>query len=180
MRRLYLRSEVAVSGRRLEGLAAVVGEQTDLGDGSLEGFRPGAFERALADDSKVRDILCLWNHDVSQLLGREAAATLRVRATGEGLEYDVDLPNTTLGRDVRELVGRGDVFGSSVGFYAGETEFADGVTWHTSVRGLRDVSPVVQPAYLGTSTQLRRRAVPVCTGREQRIRARARQLGVGK
>jgi hypothetical protein len=52
--------------------------------------------------------------------------------------------------------------------------------WHTSVRGLRDVSPVVQPAYLGTSAALRRRDVPVTTGREQRIRARARGLGVGK
>jgi hypothetical protein len=39
-----------------------------------------------------------------------------VSADDHGLHYEIDLPDTTLGTDVAELLRRGDISGSSLGF----------------------------------------------------------------
>ena len=71
-----------------------------------------------------------------------------------GMRYSVEIPDTTLGRDLQVLIARGDVFGSSFAFaIAGK----DGESWSEEdgqavryvheVDGVYDVSPVLSPAY---------------------------------
>lgn len=172
---IQLRAEL--DGNTLRGHGAVFGQATELFPGYLEQIAAGAFDEVLdRDDTDVR---ALMNHDPAQLLGRQSAGTLRLDVDREGLAFEVDLPDTTYARDLRELVARGDLTGASFGFIPGKTrsattEAGSHVTEHLSVARLLDVSAVTWPAYEGASVALRRYDFDRPSGRSQMIRARAR------
>lgn len=143
-------------GNTITGMASVYNsDSSDLG-GFIERIAPGAFDASLASGG---DVLCLFNHDPNQLLGRSASGTLKLRSMENGLEYSVEAPDTTLGRDVRTLLGRGDIFGSSFAFYADDTQWeqrSDGTYVRTVLKAdLRDVSPVTCPAYPASTATVR-------------------------
>lgn len=179
MRRAHVLLRAEVSGNRLRGLASVFGQIADTPEG-YEAFDRTAFDKLLADDTN--DTVALWNHNPDHLLGRQSSGTLVMRSTDDGLEFDIDLPDTTLGRDLRELARRGDLQGGSIGYVPGDVRYdkaPDGrtVTVHTSVARLRDVSPVTLPAYAGTNGSITLRAAEFGrpeSARSQLIRARAR------
>ena len=102
----------ALEGRQLVGLAAPFNSEAKIAD-FRETIAPGAFTRSL---SEGRDILALVDHDTSRVLGRTRTGTLELRETERGLEYRLNLPDTTAGRDLRELAKRGDLGGVSFGF----------------------------------------------------------------
>lgn len=174
--RAALQSEV--KGNTLIGHAAVFDQVADLGQFGLEELARSAFDDVLA--SPETDVRALYNHDPNHLLGRQSSRTLRVGTDSSGLEFELDLPDTSTGRDVRVLAERGDLTGASFAFIPGADEFRnlDGgrrVRRHTSVAGLLDVSPVTFPAYEGASVALRHiSTVAPNVGRSQLIRARAR------
>ena len=76
------------------------GTQYELWDDTFERIMPGAFDRALKED----DCRALVNHDANNLLGRTASGTLRLSIDKTGLRYEIDTPNTTLGRDTIENI----------------------------------------------------------------------------
>jgi hypothetical protein len=169
---IEVRSAAGKGPGKIGGYAAVFDQTTDLGWFGSERLARSAFDGRLDDD-----VAALWNHDPAALLGRNRSKTLRLSVDSTGLEYEVDLPDTTLGRDIRELVERGDVDGASFGFVPGEWTWDDDqeLRTHTAVKRLVDVSPVTFPAYDGASTQAR--AVHhdlAARRRSQLIRARAR------
>jgi len=170
--RIEFRSKPELRGNRLGGYAAVFGEVTTLGDGRGERMAPGSLDRALEDS----DVRSLYNHSPLHVLGRQKAGTLRLRVDSRGLEYEVDLPDTTYARDLRELVERGDIDGASFAFIPGLVDYdrSTDTTTHTEVRELIDVSPVTFPAYSGATTEARSRLLAVSRRRSQLIRARAR------
>ena len=137
------------------GYAAIFDRLSGNLGGFLERVSPGSFRSTL----KQADVTALFNHDPNNLLGRSSAGTLRLTEDDKGLRYEVDLPFTTLGRDVAELLRRRDLIGSSFGFRTiadewGETE--DGYPLRTLQEvALRDVGPVVYPAYSDTEASLR-------------------------
>jgi HK97 family phage prohead protease len=160
-----------VRGSKLGGYAAVFDQTTDLGGGRMERIAPTAFAAALADPST--DVRALWNHDPQFLLGRQSVGTLRLSVDSHGLEYEVDLPDTSYARDARVLAERGDLDGASFSFIPGQEERDGNVRVHTSVRGLYDVSPVTVGAYGGATTEAR--SLSSGTSRaSQLIRARYR------
>lgn len=120
-----------------------------------------------AFDKTVReaDVVGLWNHDNMALLGRVRSGTLRLNVDDRGLGYEIDLPDTTTGRDVAELLRRGDVRGSSFGFRTIKDtwlEDEDGNVTRTLMEvALIDVSPVTFPAYPDTDAALRSLAAAV-------------------
>ena len=120
--------------------------------GFREVIRPSAFDKTLAD--KGADVLGLVEHDRARFLGRRASGTLRLEKTRTGLQWEVDVPDTSTGRDAAALVARNDLAASSFAFVlrnsAGErwSVAADG----NVVRELLDValvdcSAVLTPAY---------------------------------
>lgn len=120
-----------------------------------------AFDRTVRE----ADVVGLWNHDDMALLGRIRSGTLRLNVDDRGLAYEIDLPDTTTGRDVAELLRRGDVRGSSFGFRTiKDTWFEDesGNLTRTLLEvALIDVSPVTHPAYPDTDASLRSLAAAV-------------------
>lgn len=178
MDRFAVELRAALEGNTLRGHAAVFGTAAKL-RGHYERIGPSAFDEVLGR----ADVRALVNHDPSQILGRSGAGTLRLDVDDDGLGFEVDLPDTQLGRDVRELVRRGDLDGMSFGFLPGADAWsraADGlqVRTHTKIRELLDVSLATYPAYAGTDVVLRSLDLgdrPV-NRRAQLIRARARVL----
>jgi len=103
---------VSTSGK-LVGYAAVFNhESKDLGN-FTESIKPGAFSRSLENP---QDILALYDHDQRSVLGRVGAGTLGLREDERGLYFEIDLPLTSVGKDLGVLVDRGDVHGASFAF----------------------------------------------------------------
>ncbi|WP_078891823.1 HK97 family phage prohead protease [Streptomyces sp. NRRL S-350] len=132
----------------------------DLG-GFRERIIPGAGAASL---DGARDVLATFNHDPNHPLGRMSSGTLRAGEDGAGGWYEIDLPDTTTGRDVAELLRRGDVRGSSFTFRVldGGQRWADQDDAETGLP-VRDVlsmdvlelGPVLNPAYPTTQASLR-------------------------
>lgn len=124
-----------------------------------ERIMPGAFDRALREC----DPLALFNHDPSKILGRRSSETLRLSVDARGLRYDITPPDTATGREVIELLRRGDVRGSSFAFVPKTTrereeKADDGRTRYileVEDCDLYDVGPVTYPAYSGTEAGVR-------------------------
>ena len=167
MKRLSVEMRAASSSRTIKGHAAVFDQETRVGS-YWERIERGAFKEAI---DRGDDVRALFNHDEDKLLGRRSSGTLRMRETDHGLEVEIDLPDTTLGNDVLELVRRGDITGMSFGFIPGDEEWEtrDGeqIRVHRSIAKLVDVSPVTFPAYEGTDVQIRKRKVEVMAEEER-------------
>jgi len=143
-------------GMHLEGYAALFNSRSENLGGFTETIQPGAFRASL----KARnDIKFLWNHDTGAVLGSTRAGTMVLSEDERGLKVTATLPNTSHGRDARELISRRDVSAFSFGF---SMPTRGGDSWNTegnerllkSVR-LHEVSLVAFPAYpetAGTAT----------------------------
>lgn len=170
----------AVEGNKLVGHASVFDVVTTKTEGMPEVITRSAFDDVLGRPDT--DVVALVEHDPRWILGRQSAGTLRLRADDEGLAFEVDLPNTSYGNDVRELVSRGDYTGASFGFVPGESEVLRRgellVRAHTRIEHLRDVAVVTFPAYDGAAVALRNFTHDRPDGRGQLIRARARLEGM--
>jgi len=151
-------NEIRRTGRKLTGYAAKFNSPTNLGE-FTETIQPGAFASALAADSS-ENIRAIYEHDSKSLLGRVGAGTLRLYEDEVGLAFELDLPNTSLGRDLEELVTRGDIAGCSFGFISRAEDWStkDGSPLRTLTDlDLHEITITSQPAYASTSVQVRSR-----------------------
>ena len=146
----------AEEGNRLGGYALKFNRLSQNLGGFVERIAPGALTKTLRDGG---DVLARFQHEDHYLLGRTTSGTLRLALTDEGLDYEVDLPDTDYAHNLAALAARGDVQHSSFAFRTLDDE------WGFTERGfplrtlleiqLVDVAPVVQPAYLDTTSGLR-------------------------
>jgi uncharacterized protein len=148
------------SGTKLVGYAAKYDVESrvlaDWFDGEfVEIIRSGAFDATFASNEDVRFFA---HHDRQGILGRRSSGTLRLSSDRVGLRYELDLPDTSLGRDIRELVKRGDLSEMSFGFHVVEER------WQKKSRpprrellsvALDEISIVVDAAYPSTEASLR-------------------------
>lgn len=96
------------------GVAMRYGARSKPIDGKFrETFAPGSLSKTIQE----QDIRSHYEH-TGPYLGRTGAGTLRLIDSRSELAYELDLPDTTAGRDAAALLERGDVKGSSIGFRA--------------------------------------------------------------
>ena len=145
----------------LRGYAAVFGSLSEPIAGMFrERIVAGAFKRTLKEDG---DVFALWQHDSSMPLARKSKGTLRMSEDDRGLSVEIDLPDTSYGRDAAEAVRSGLVDKMSFGFSvpAGGARMLDERSEDGyPIRELNDielyeVSPVTFPAYPDTSLSAR-------------------------
>jgi len=80
----------------------------------IERIAPGAFTKTLRE--RKRDIRLYVNHDSNLVLASRRSGTLRLTEDDIGLRVEADLPDTTAGRDIRELMRTAVVDKMSFGF----------------------------------------------------------------
>lgn len=146
----------------LVGYAAVYNSLSEDLGGFREIIREGAFDAALKEKP---DVSARVQHQGGlSTIGRTTNGTLKLTSDDKGLRYEVKLPNTTAGRDIYELVQRGDIDKSSFAFSlrdegdkAPEQWFfeSDPPTRELLNLNLHDVAPVDGPAYSATTVSAR-------------------------
>lgn len=133
------------------------GTQYELWPGCFERIDPRAFDSSLNDQ---KDIRSLFNHDANQVLGRTTAGTMRLSVDLKGLRYEVDVPDTQVGRDLVTSLERGDITGSSFMFSITSIERVAGKDGNPDLRIIKDVDlyecgPVTFPAYESATAGVR-------------------------
>ena len=121
----------------------------------VEVIEPRAITKELLDSC---DIKFLFNHDNNHMLGRSTFGygSLSYEIDDYGVKFSIELPNTSDGNDVLELIRRGDIFGCSFAFKYDKDGVVDvkknGENLRTIIKfaSIHDFSIVVDPAYWGT------------------------------
>ena len=127
-------------------------ESRDLG--FRETIGRNAFDGRLDDN-----VILTFNHDMNSILDRNHGGTLKLSVDNLGLRYDGTLPNTSVGRDVAELMRRGLLYESSFAFTVEDDDWSkDGDVTKRNINKigrLFDVSIVGVGAYSDTDVALR-------------------------
>jgi HK97 family phage prohead protease len=137
-------------GRTVHGYAAVYGQVSDDLGGYREKIAAGAFSGVL--DADVRALL---NHDPNEVLGRTKSGTLRLFDEPKGLRFELDLPDSPLGNNMRTAISRGDLDGASFRFEVGDEAWDGDTRTIKTVKALHDVTLATYPAYPAASVELR-------------------------
>jgi hypothetical protein len=144
------------TGRKIRGYPILFNELSqDLG-----GFR----ERILPDSIEFDlDVRADFNHSPDFILGRRAAGTLSLTVDAKGVYMEAEPPHTTWADDLLVSMDRGDIDQGSFAFRVlpggQQTTEENGETVRTLSKILvRRVSVVSDPAYTGTSVQVRNKA----------------------
>lgn len=153
--------------KTLTGYAAVFNSDTTIGDYFVERIDPHAFDKAMSGDVRA-----LIDHDTGRVIGRTKSGTLKLSTDSKGLAVEINVPDTTDGRDLMTLVERGDLSGMSIGFMVAKQEWDE--TGNMPVRTileaeLFEVSCVAFPAY--EDTQLSARSIEVAKTELEAMRA---------
>jgi len=143
-------------GRTFTGYASVFNEPS-LPLPFTEIVKPGAFKRAIQSRNRI---MLLWNHDTSNPLASTRNGSLQLAEDARGLKVTATLPDTTLGRDIAELVRTGVIDAMSFGFSVKKDSWSqDGNTRYLEDVSLYEVSLVSTPAYEQTSGTVSVRSV---------------------
>jgi len=137
-------------GMTFVGYAAVFDAPSE-GLPFTERIKPGAFRRSL---SSRNNIFMFYNHDPANVLASTRAGTLQLQEDNRGLRVEARLANTTVGRDVAELIRSKNLDSMSFGFSVpegGDSWNADGTERTLRSVRLGEVSIVARPAYPSTA-----------------------------
>lgn len=148
-------------GRRIVGYAIVFNHESrvlyDKASRStfIEVIRPEAVNM---DFLGRQDIKLNFQHNNDNILARSCMGfgSLSYDIDDYGVKFSCELPNSSMGNDVLEMIRRGDVFGCSFAFTYGKDGYKDVKTgseryrYVTGFGSIDDFAIVVDPAYLGT------------------------------
>lgn len=157
-----------IEERTIEGYAVVFGEESRvLFDKVKKRFFVETIEPGAVTEEMFRewDVKALCEHNKERMLARsrQGEGSLALSVDSHGVKYRFVAPNTPDGNYVVEMTKRGDLFGSSFAFTANEKENVryelrkDGVLLRRvfKIDRMFDVSPVSDPAYMGTEVAVR-------------------------
>lgn len=146
------------------GYAARFGKDSLLLGDFVERIAPTAFEiveNRKDAEGKPLETRCLFNHSPDHLLGR-FPTTMRLVVDEQGLRYECLLPESR--SDLKELISRGDLRGSSFSFVVAEggekwtTEEGRSIRTVTKIKSLLDCGPVTYPAYDSATVAVAKRS----------------------
>lgn len=157
--RLECRDAQEDSPRIISGYAAVFNQVAQIGRWYRykEQIASGAFDGCNYD----KCVAC-FNHNTDNILARFSSGTLKLSVDEVGLRFEFEVPNTTVGNDMYELVKRGDISQCSFAFVVAEESWKydeqndeNDLRTIEKIAELWDVSLVTYPAYEGTSVDAR-------------------------
>lgn len=152
--------------RVIDGYAIVFNQRSNvLWDKANQRYFVEIISPAAVNESLLRsnDIKATLEHDRSRMLARSfnGSGTLNLSIDDIGVKYRFESPNTEDGNYALEMVKRGDLFGSSFMYMPDpkgvEYKMENGVLLRnvSLIKKILDVSIVSDPAYMGTSVEVR-------------------------
>lgn len=102
--------DIKVESRRIEGFIPYNSESSDIG--FYEVLDPHCFDKTLRES---KDIRCLFNHTDENILARTKNNSLHFENREDGLYFNFEAPNTTIGNDVLEMAKEDLLSGTSFG-----------------------------------------------------------------
>ena len=147
----------AEEGQVVEGYALVFEQETVLFE--IDGIQyKEIIDRNALDGADLTDIPFKYNHsDNIMVMARTRNHTLSVAPDEHGLFIRAELANTTTGKDMYELIRRGDIDKMSFAFTVKEDSYDNQTRTRRimKIQKLYDVSAVDLPAYDQTSISAR-------------------------
>lgn len=143
----------------VEGYAAVYGQRALMWESDWSGYKYyEEIEQDAFNGAAMDDVIMRYNHaDSALILARTRNNTLQLIPDAKGLRIRAEIADTTAGRDIYNLIKRGDIDKMSFAFIAGKTGYEDDEENKEQTRKIMkisqvvDVAPVDFPAYDGTS-----------------------------
>jgi HK97 family phage prohead protease len=141
----------------VEGYAAVFDQPAVLWEYDGVQYRE-TIARGAFDGADLKDVPFKYNHsDNVMIMARTRNKTLTLKVDDKGLAIRASLANTTQGRDLYELIKRGDIDKMSFAFVV-QTDEYDRATHTRTIKKFKrlyDVAAVDLPAYDQTSISAR-------------------------
>lgn len=173
--------EAEGDGRTLSGYAAVFGQETEIDSWEgmfTETIRKGAFRKSIRENTPVMQ----FDHGRHPLIGSLPIGRIeQLREDDQGLFTEARITDNWLMQPVRDAIAEGSVDGMSFRFEVVREEWRDNagklvkadevfdLLWRPGERGplkrelielkVRELGPVVFPAYAGTSVSVRARGM---------------------
>jgi HK97 family phage prohead protease len=180
-RSLLEQPEFRSEGTRIvaSGVAMRYGARSKpIGGKFREQFPPGSFAKTIKEQN-----VHSHNEHLGPYLAQTGNGSLRLTDSRSELGYELDLPDTTAGRDAAALLERGDIKGSSIGFRAIPTA----VKWTVDEDGmalrsvgeakLARVDLTIAPYYDDSTAELALRSLATDKGLELRSVMEAAERG---
>jgi len=143
----------------IEGKAIVYDEKTKLFSyGGNDYFE--IIERGSLEGADLKDVFLKYNHtDNIMVMARSKNNTLEISEREDGVYIRATLAQTSAGKDLFELVRRGDIDKMSFAFSTAEEEYDEKERiWKVrKIKKLYDVAAVPVPAYDSTDIYARRK-----------------------
>lgn len=140
--------QLKASGKKITGIIKYNTRSNLIGSNFYEVISPKAFQ--------YDTVKALWNHDTNIVLGSTRSNTLRLKDTTEGLNFEIDIPESRA--DILENIYRGDVDGTSFGMQVLEDSwnYDEEYPVRTIIKAeLYEISPTPFPAYEGNTVSTR-------------------------
>lgn len=143
---------------KVRGYAAVFNEPTLIWESDYSGYKYyEVVDRNAFEGADLSDVCFRYNHgDIAMILARTRNKTLVLAADDHGLSIQADIAETSTGKDVYELIRRGDLDKMSFAFTVEKQKVEYDEKTKTCTRTILkfdkifDVSVVDFPAYDGT------------------------------
>lgn len=159
--RISIRSDAETGNRYIEFYAIVFNQRSKLirewGEEFYEVIDPQSVDEVLSRDDL--NVIATIDHRREKMLGRTKSKTLELIKDQKGILARLLVPDTSLGKDLVNMIERGDYYESSFIFSMSDYQEKkiDNATERTvlKIEKLYDVSIVIDGAYANTSVNLR-------------------------
>jgi hypothetical protein len=142
----------------------------------LGGFR----ERMMPGSTDLSpDMVALFDHDTSMVIGRVSAGTMQLRQDSNGVSFTAYPPDTTWAADLKVSMERGDIRGCSFRMLVEEDEWylRDGQVCRDVKRAtISELTITSMPAYPATTAEARSRAEELATAIPATLEQREAQI----
>ncbi len=142
--------------RTIVGMPIVYERESEF-MGFVEINKRGSAKKAIGRS----DARALYGHNSDTVLpiGRQSAGTLRMKEVKDGVEIEIDPPDTEFARSLMKAIERGDIKEMSYAFTVKDdtNETRDGVDYRiiNEIEEIFDISPVAFAAFPDTTVALR-------------------------
>lgn len=132
----------------------------------VEVILPDTFSKAIEKaQAENKDIKLLVNHDETKILARTGNGSLKLEEVDGQTVMSAELPNTTLAKDIYEIVKEGLSFGMSFGFEVAKDEWTkenDTYKREVSEMTVSEISILtIEPAYNDTEVKAEQRSIEI-------------------